>query len=382
MSSAAEIPLTVIDHGDPELFAGLMGAVRCVAATGSSTGGAAVEEFEREYATWCEIPHAVGVSSGTDALILALRAIDIGPGDEVVVPANSFIATAEAVSLVGAVPRFADVDADTQLMTAATMERAMTPAVRCVIPVHLHGRTVEMNPIVELATATGLRVIEDAGQAHGARYQGKRVGTIGDVGTFSFNPAKNLGAWGDGGAVVSFDPGITDRVRLLCSDGESPRHHHGMVGITGRLDTIQAAILRQKLRHLEDWNDTRRQAADALRVALLESDLSLPVAPGKGCDHVYQQFVVRTPERDALKDFLWHAGIATGIHYPIPIHRSRAYRAVAGERDVAPVASRMADEILSLPIFPGMASEQIRRIGEVALRFADKAAHSVVLHGS
>jgi dTDP-3-amino-3,4,6-trideoxy-alpha-D-glucose transaminase len=382
VSSAADIPLTVFDHGDPELFAGLMGAVRCVAATGRSTGGAAVEEFEREYATWCEVPHAVAVSSGTDALILALRAIDIGPGDEVLVPANSFIATAEAVSLVGAVPRFADVDADTQLMTAATMERAITPAVRCVVPVHLHGRTVDMNPIVELATATDVRVIEDASQAQGARYQGKRVGTIGDVGTFSFYPSKNLGAWGDAGAVVSFDPEITDRVRRLCSAGENPRHQHGGAGIWGRLDPVQAAILRQKLRHLEGWNDIRRQAADALRVALLESDLCLPVAPGKGCDHVYHQFVVRTPERDGLKDFLAHAGIATGIHYPIPIHRSRAYRAVAGERDVAPVASRMADEILSLPIFPGMAAEQIRRIGDVVLRFADKAAQSSVLHGS
>jgi dTDP-3-amino-3,4,6-trideoxy-alpha-D-glucose transaminase len=381
MSPPAGIPLTVMDHGDPDLFGELMGAVRSVAATGRFTGGAAVEDFEREYATWCEVPHVVGVSSGTEALILALRAINIGPGDEVVVPANSFIATAEAVSLVGAIPRFADVDPDTQLMTAVTMEAAITPAVRCVIPVHLYGRTVEMDPIIELAKETGLRVIEDAAQAHGARYQGKRVGTIGDVGTFSFYPAKNLGAWGDGGAVVSFDPEIADRVRLLRSHGESPRHHHGMVGTTGRLDAIQAAILRQKLRHLERWNDVRRQAADELRVALLESDLRLPVAPGNGCDHVYHQFVVRTHERDALKDFLAQAGIATGIHYPIPIHRSRAYRAVAGERDVAPVASRLATEILSLPMFPGMAPEQIQRIGDVVLRFADRASNSALLPG-
>jgi dTDP-3-amino-3,4,6-trideoxy-alpha-D-glucose transaminase len=379
MNPAAGIPLTVLDHGDPDLFGELMGAVRCVAATGRFTGGAAVEDFEREYATWCEVPHAVGVSSGTEALVLALRAINVGPGDEVVVPANSFIATAEAVSLVGAMPRFADVDPDTQLMTAATMEPAITPAVRCVIPVHLYGRTVEMNPIIELAREMGLSVIEDAAQAHGARYQGKRVGTIGDVGTFSFYPAKNLGAWGDGGAVVSSDPEIAERVRLLRSHGESPRHHHAMVGTTGRLDAIQAAILRQKLRHLERWNDIRRQAAGALRMALLESGLTLPIAPGEGCDHVYHQFVVRTQERDALKDFLAQAGIATGIHYPIPIHRSRAYRAVAGERDVAPIASRLANEILSLPIFPGMAPEQIQRIGDVVLRFPGHIEHFAAL---
>ena len=381
MSPASGIPLTVVDHGDPDLIGELVGAVQCVVAAGSFTGEGAVEEFEHEYARWCEVPHVVGVSSGTEALILALRAINVGPGDEVVVPANSFVATAEAVSLVGAVPRFADVDPETQLMTAVTMEPAITPAVRCVIPIHLHGRTVEMNGIMELASDRGIRVIEDAAQAHGARYQGKRVGTIGDVGTFSFHPPKNRGAWGDGGAVVSFDSEIAERVRLLRSHRQSPRHCHGMVGTTGRLDATQAAILRQKLRHLEGWNDMRRQAAYALRLALLESGLGLPVALGKGCDHVYHRFVVRTPERDALKDFLAQAGVATGIHYPIPIHRSRAYRAVAGELDVAPVASRLANEILSLPVFPGMASEQIERIGDAVSRFARDVGHSTVSPG-
>lgn len=367
------IPLAVMDHADPELFGELMSAVERVAASGAFTGGRAVEEFETEYARWCEVAHAVGVSSGTEALVLALRALEIGPGDEVVVPANSFIATAEAVSMVGATPRFADVDPDTSLITAATIEPVLTPAVRCVIPVHLYGRTVEMEPISELARDRGLRVIEDAAQAHGARYRGRRVGTIGDAGTFSFYPAKNLGAWGDGGAVVSGNAEIAEAVRLLRSHGESPRYHHRMVGTTARLDAIQATILRLKLRHLERWNALRRQAADALREALRDSIASPPIAPSPGCDHVYHQFVVRAPQRDALKDSLAREGIATGIHYPIPIHRSDAYMALAGERDVAPVATRLAGEILSLPIFPGLDDAQIRRIADATVAFTAQA---------
>jgi dTDP-3-amino-3,4,6-trideoxy-alpha-D-glucose transaminase len=382
MSVIGAIPLTVMDHGDPDLFDELMQAVQGVAAKGAFTGGAAVEDFETDYAAWCETPHAIGVSSGTEALVLALRALRIGSGDEVVVPANSFVATAEAVSLVGAVPRFADVDPQTQLMTAATMNRALTPGACCVIPVHLFGRTVEMQPIIELARERGLRVIEDAAQAHGARYRGQRVGTIGDVGTFSFYPAKNLGGWGDGGAVVSRDPKIAERVHLLRSHGESPRYHHSMIGTTGRLDAIQAAILRRKLPRLERWNEVRRQVASALRLALAGSAVDPPVAPAEGCDHVYHQFVIRTPQRDALRRFLSRAGISTGIHYPIPIHRSPAYRVASGARDVAPVATALAKEILSLPMFPGLASEQIQRIGEATHQFAVRPDSSVSLTGS
>ncbi len=370
-----------MDHSDPELFGQLLRAIEGVAATGAFIGGSAVEEFEREYADWCEVPHAVGVSSGTEALVLVLRALDIGPGDHVLVPANSFIATAEAVSLVGAIPRFIDVDPDTQLVSAATIEPALTAAVRCVIPVHLYGRTVEMGPILELASAREVRVVEDAAQAHGARYRGERVGSIGDAGTFSFYPAKNLGAWGDGGAVVSRDPELIARVRLLRSHGESPRYHHRLVGTTGRLDAIQAAVLRLKLRELEQWNEARRRVADDLRAALSGSSMVAPIAPAAGCDHVYHQFVVRTRQRDALRAFLAREGVATGIHYPIPIHRSDAYRALAPRRDVAPVASRLAGEILSLPIFPGLGSDQIQQIADAAQAFAEYSYRSAVLTG-
>jgi dTDP-4-amino-4,6-dideoxygalactose transaminase len=358
------IPVTVMDHDDPELFGELMDAVERVAATGAFTGGSAVEEFEADYAAWCEVPHAVGVSSGTDALLLALRALGVGPGDEVVVPANSFIATAEAVSLVGARPRFADVDLRTQLMTAETLEPTITPAVRCVVPVHLFGRTADMAPIMELAQSAGLLVLEDASQAHGARYRGRRVGTIGDAGTFSFYPAKNLGAWGDGGAVVSSREELADRVRLLRSHGESPRYRHRVVGTTGRLDAIQAAILRLKLARLDGWNQARRAVADRLREALADVESIVPPPPAEpDGDHVYHQFVIRTSRREEIRELLKQRGIATGVHYPVPIHGSDAYAALAQGRDVAPTATVLAGEVLSLPMFPGMTEEQIDLVG-------------------
>jgi dTDP-3-amino-3,4,6-trideoxy-alpha-D-glucose transaminase len=367
-----DIPLTVMDNADPRLFAELMATVEGIARKGAFTGGEAVEQFEADYASWCETAHAVGVSSGTEALALAFRALGIGPDDEVVVPANSFIATAEAVTLVGARPRFADVDPHTQLVDAGTLQSALTPAVRCVVPVHLYGRTVEMAPIMELARSRGLLVVEDTAQAHGARYQGKRVGTIGDAGTFSFYPAKNLGAWGDAGAVVTSNEDLAERVRLLRSHGENPRYHHRVPGTTGRLDGIQAAILSVKLGYLEERNQARRLVAERLREALGDNDAIVTPAPvGPDCDHVYHQFVIRVAERDAVKRFLADRGIASAIHYPIPIHRSEAYASLADEQDVAPCASALASEILSLPMFPAMTAGQVQRIGDALRDYAE-----------
>jgi dTDP-4-amino-4,6-dideoxygalactose transaminase len=359
------VPMTVMDHGDPALLAELLAAVRSVAETGAFTGGAVVEAFESEYANWCEAPHAVGVSSGTEALVLALRALAVGAGDEVVVPANSFIATAEAVSLVGATPRFADVDPDTQLMTASTLEPLLGASVRCVIPVHLFGRTVDMDPIVALAKSRGLAILEDTSQAHGARYRGRRVGTIGDAGTFSFYPAKNLGAWGDAGAVVTSSKELAERVRLMRSHGESPRYHHRVVGTTGRLDAIQAAVLRLKLTRLEEWNVARRRVAGGLREALAGIDgIVLPAPVSSEEDHVYHQFVIRTDIRDTLREGLAEKGIASGIHYPIPIHLSQAYSHLAEDSDMAPHATQLAKKILSLPIFPSMTDDQVAAVGD------------------
>jgi dTDP-4-amino-4,6-dideoxygalactose transaminase len=356
---AACIPLALMDGADPLLMTELLAAVERVARSGGFVGGEAVEEFESAFSDYCETQHAVGVSSGTDALALALRALGIGPGDEVIVPANSFVATAEAVVMAEARPRFADVDVDTQLITAETIEAVLTPRARCVIPVHLYGRTVEMDPVMELAAHRGLLVLEDACQAHGARYQGRRVGTIGDAGAFSFYPAKNLGAWGDAGAVVTRLEGVADAVRLMRSHGERPRYTHRVVGATARLDAIQAAVLSVKLPNLDRANETRRAIAANLHAALEGSDVLLAPAPvPAGTDHVYHQFVVRTAERDRLRGELERAGIASAVHYPVPINRTEAFRHL-GEGDAAPRAAKLAEQVLSVPVFPGMGTGQL-----------------------
>lgn len=371
MTTDTRVPLTLMDNHDPALLRELMDAVERVAETGAFIGGSLVERFESAFATYCEARHAVGVSSGTEALILALRALEMEPGDEVIVPANSFVATAEAVWLAGGRPRFADVDPNTQLMTPGTLERAYDPRVRGVIPVHLFGRTADMSRIMALSREWGIWVVEDCAQAHGARYADRQVGNWGDAGTFSFYPAKNLGAWGDAGAVVTGRGDVAERIRLLRSHGEQPRYHHRMIGTTGRLDALQAAVLERKLAHLEDWNTERRRIAAALHEATAGLEhVALPPRPEGPEDHVYHQFVVRSESRDALREHLESAGIATGLHYPVPIHRSDAFRAFAPEHDVAPVATRLAGEICSLPMFPGMSDSQVDRVAEALLDFA------------
>jgi len=366
-SAVPEVPLIRLDDADPALMEELLDAVRRVATTASFTLGAEVAAFEREWAAYCGVAHAVGVSSGTDALVLVLRALEIGPGDEVLVPANSFIATGEAVSLVGATPRFIDVDRRTALITAAHVEAAIGRRTRCVIPVHLYGRTVELEPILALARARGLAVIEDACQAHGALLNGRRAGSLGDAGCFSFYPAKNLGAWGDAGAVVTGDAHLAKRVRLLRAHGEGVRYQHELIGTTARLDALQAAILRVKLRRLEAWNDVRRRIAGDLREALRLTDVAVPPPAGAGGDHVFHQFVVESHDRDRLRAHLAAAGIASAIHYPVPIHRTRAYD--GGTGGSLPEAERLAGRILSLPMHPYMSDGELRRVAETVDRF-------------
>ena len=367
------VPLCWLDHRDPELLAEVLVRIGELARRGAFTLGEEVERFELEFAAYCETAHAVGVSSGTEALALALRALQVGPGDEVVVPANSFIATAEAVSLVGATPRFADVDALTGTVTAASVEAAMGPRTRCVIPVHLHGRTVDLDPILALARQAGVRVIEDAAQAHGARHRGRRVGSIGDLGCFSFYPAKNLGAWGDAGAVVTNDAELADRVRLLHAHGERPRYHHRVVGTTARLDALQAAVLRVKLRRLDGWNARRRSIARALGEALAGSAVRTPAPAAPGGDHVFHQYVVTTPDRDVLRAHLDVYGIATGVHYPVPIHRSEAYAGLGHRAGSLPVAERLAATVCSLPVHPGVGEPEIERLAAAVHAFAGPA---------
>jgi dTDP-3-amino-3,4,6-trideoxy-alpha-D-glucose transaminase len=363
------IPLLKLDPADPALLEELLEVVARVAASGAFTMGHELEGFEAEFAAYCETDHAIGVSSGTEALVLALRALDIGPGDEVIVPANSFIATAEAVSLAGATPRLVDVDSDTHLIDAERVRSAIGPRTRCVIPVHLMGSTVDMDPLLEVAREAGLYVIEDCAQAHGARYRGQRVGTFGELGCFSMYPTKNLGAWGDGGAVISADPEFASRVRLLRSHGEGPRYHHSVVGTTARLDALQAALLRVKLQRLEGWNEDRRRVGAALRAGLEGTSLELPAPSSAAGDHVYHLFVVRTQRRAALRTFLGERGIATAVHYPIPIHRTGAYAELGLGPGSLPVAERLAEQICTLPLYPSMSADAIGRVVDAVQQF-------------
>lgn len=370
LAPTAPIPITRLDQSDPALLEELLEVVARVAAKGTFTMGHELEAFEEEFAAHCETGHAAGVSSGTEALVLALRALEIGPGDEVVVPTNSFIATSEAVSLVGATPRLVDVDPSSHLLTADALQSAIGPRTRCVIPVHLMGSTADMAPLLEVARRADLRVVEDCAQAHGARYRGRRVGTFGDFGCFSFYPTKNLGAWGDGGAIVSDDAELAHRVKLLRSHGEEPRYHHRIVGTTARLDALQAALLRVKLRRLDGWNDARRSLGAALREGLADTSLELPdAASADDCDHVYHLFVVRSARREALRAFLGERGVATAVHYPFPIHRTEAYAHLGLRAGSLPAAERLAGQICTLPLFPSMSEDETERVIEAVRDF-------------
>lgn len=363
LAGAGPVPVMKIDNTDPAMFDEIMEAIGRLARAGAFTLGHEVEAFEAEFAAYNETAHCVGVSSGTEALVLALRALGIGAGDEVIVPANSFIATAEAVTLAGALPRLVDVDPHTGCLTADIVERNLGPSVRCVIPVHLYGRTVEMQPLVALCRDRGVAIVEDACQAHGARYRGQRVGTLGDLGCFSFYPTKNLGAWGDGGAVVTADPSLAERVRMLRAHGEDAQRRHQVCGTTARLHAVQAAVLRIKLPHLERCNDERRSAAAALTRALAgcpEIETPAPLAPGQ--DHVFHLYVVTSRQRDELRADLGERAISSAIHYPTPIHRTEAYAHLGMQDGSLPVAERLAGRILSLPLFPGISELQIQRV--------------------
>jgi dTDP-3-amino-3,4,6-trideoxy-alpha-D-glucose transaminase len=373
-ASGIQVPLTRLDNADPELMEELLAAVARVAGTAGFILGSEVEAFEQDFAAYCGTRESIGVGSGTDALALSLMALGIGPGDEVVVPANSFIASAEAVSLAGATPRLVDVDPDTHLLTAEIAAEAIGPRTAAVIPVHLYGRTVDMDPLLELARGHGLAVVEDACQAHGAWYRGRRAGSMGDAGCFSFYPAKNLGAWGDGGAVVTNDTELAAKVRLLRAHGENPRYHHRVRGTTSRLDAIHAAILRVKLARLDEWNEGRRRAGAGLSVALAGAPVRTPVAPAVGEDHVFHQFVVETDFRDDLRIHLEGHGIASAIHYPAPIHRSGAYADLGLGAGSLPVTEGLAERICSLPMSPSLSEDEIGRIARAVACF-EPVAH-------
>jgi dTDP-4-amino-4,6-dideoxygalactose transaminase len=323
--------------------------------------GPQTRAFEQEFAAYCEVPHAVGVGNGTDALYLALRAAGVGAGDEVITVSHTFFATAEAIELVGARPVFVDVDPRTMTMAVEQLERAITPATRAIVPVHLYGRVADMVPIIDVARRHGLRVIEDASQAHGAVYRGQRAGSIGDLGCFSFYYSKNLGAYGEAGAVVTSDAELAHQVSLLRDHGSSTRYQHERLGVNARIDEIQSAVLRIKLRHLDAWNAQRRAHALRYDELLADADVVRPELP-PDASHVFHLYVIRTAQRAELQSRLAAAGVATGIHYPVPVHLQAPYRAVGYREGRLPETERGADEVLSLPMYAELSEQQLRYV--------------------
>jgi dTDP-4-amino-4,6-dideoxygalactose transaminase len=332
-------------------------------------GGPFVAQFEKEFAAFCGTKHAVGVGSGTDALWAALVAMGVGPGDEVITVPDTFIATAEAISFCGARPVFVDVEEITYNMDPARLEAAITPKTKAIIPVHLFGQMADMDPILEIARKRGLYVIEDAAQAHGAEHKGKKAGSIGDVGCFSFYPGKNLGAYGEAGAVVTNNDQLADKMRMFRDHGQPKKYYHDMIGWNARMDGFQGAVLSVKLKHIDAWNEARR--TNARLYTQLFAGASGLVAPREAdyAKHVYHIYAIRVRNRDAFMAGLGEKDIATGIHYPVPLHLTGAYRFLGYKAGDFPVAERCANEFVSLPMFPELTAEQINYVGKEVKAF-------------
>lgn len=327
------------------------------------TLGPNVTAFEEEFADYCGAGSCVGVGSGTEALVLALRAAEVGPGDEVIVPAHTFIATAEAVSFAGARPVIVDVEPVSRCLDPDLVERAITPSTRAIIPVHMHGQMADLDAILPIARRHGLVVIEDAAQAHGAELRGRRAGSIGDLGCFSFYCSKNLGAYGEAGAVLTSNDELAARLRLLRNHGDAGRYEHVCLGTNSRLDEIQAAILRVKLRRLDEWNAARRAHAARL-AALLDGLMAELPQEAAGRKHVFHHFAILADGRDRLRQDLAEAGVGCGIHYPLPLHLQPPYRELGYRAGDCPVAERITARTLSLPMYAELSESQLARIAE------------------
>jgi dTDP-4-amino-4,6-dideoxygalactose transaminase len=343
-------------------------AIARVLGHGGFVLGEEVAEFELAFARYVGAQSAVGVASGTAALRLALAACGIGAGDEVITTPHTFFATAEAISQSGATPVFVDVRGDTLNLDPERVESAITWRTKAIIPVHLYGNPADMEPLLGIARRHNLRLIEDAAQAHGAEYSGRRCGSLGDIGCFSFYPGKNLGACGDAGAVTGNDLVLLERVRALRDHGRSSKYLHNEIGFAERMDALQAAILRAKLPHLERWTELRRIAAERYRTLLSHLPLELPLTT-PGSRHVFHLYVVRTPERDRLLDHLKKDGIMAGVHYPVPLHRQPAYLDLGYGRTTLPVAERAAREVLSLPLYPELDQSRAERVASSIERY-------------
>ena len=366
------IPLVDLKSAYARLRAEIDAATARVLAGGWYILGPEVSAFEAEFAAYLGAGHAVGVASGTDAVLLALRALGVGPGDEVITVAHTAVATVAAIALAGATPCFVDIDTATYTLDPGRLEAAITPRTRAIVPVHLYGAPADMQPILAIAQAHGLLVIEDCAQAHGATTDGRRAGTLGDAAAFSFYPTKNLGALGDGGAVVTKRPEVAERLRLLRQYGWRERYVSDIEGYNSRLDELQAAILRVRLRHLDAENAARRRLAAQYDAALADLPLALPAAwPEEGA--VYHLYVVAADERDALAAYLAAQGIGTGVHYPVPIHCQPAYAHFGYGPGSLPATEAAAARVLSLPMYPDLPAAAVDQVA-AAIRSYFKAA--------
>ncbi len=363
------IPVIDLQAAHHELQNDLEAAAAAVLRSGWYVLGEQVHSFEAEFAAWLGLPPdaAVGVNSGTDALHLALRACAVGPGDEVIVPGHTAVATVAAVEMAGATPVFADIDPQTYTLDPARVAEAVSLRTRAIIAVHLYGQAADLRSMAAVARQHGLWLIEDCAQAHGAIWQGHRVGTVGDLGCFSFYPTKNLGAAGDGGMVVSRHVELAERVRLLRQYGWRERYVSAVAGVNSRLDELQAALLRVKLRHLDEWNRRRQALARRYDELLAHTDVVRPaVAPDN--EHVYHLYVVRSRRRNALQAHLAHCGIGAAIHYPVPVHQQPAYRHLAPAAGL-PVSEQAAAEVLSLPMYPQLTLAHVERVADAIRQF-------------
>jgi dTDP-4-amino-4,6-dideoxygalactose transaminase len=326
--------------------------------------GPEVEAFEAAFADYVGAKFCIGLNSGTAAIQLAVSACGVGAGDEVILPANTFFATAEGVSTAGATPVFVDADPVSYGIDVNRIETAITERTRAIIPVHLYGQSADLEPIFDIATRHNLIVIEDAAQAHGSEYKGNRVGALGRAGCFSFYPGKNLGAYGEGGAVTTNDEGVARQVRLLRDHGSARKYHHDIIGYNFRLEGMQGAVLGVKLKHIDRWNNMRREHAARYKELLEDSGVGLP-REMEYARHIYHLYVIQTEDRDALQTTLNEAGVQTGIHYPIPIHLQPAYAFLGHKTGDFPETERQARRVLSLPMFPEMTNEQIEKVARV-----------------
>lgn len=371
MDTTLQIPAEDLTRQYDQIKDEIADAIGEVLPSGKYTLGPNLEQFENEFAAFCGVKHCIGISNGTEALHIALAAMNVGPGDEVITQANTYVATAFAVSYRGAVPVFVDIEPEYSNMDVTQIEQKITERTKAIIPVHIYGHPVDMDPIMDLAQKYNLYVLEDASHAHGATYKGARTGSLGHAAAFSFYPSKVLGAYGDAGGIVTDDDELNDRMRMLRYMGQEEKHTHLVVGYQQRLDPIQAAILGVKLKHLKGWINQRRVIADLYRELLSDLPVKLP-HEAEWARHVYYMFTIHCKERDALSDFLEKRGVGTQKIYATPVPMQPSYRHLEYSREDIPVASELADQLLCLPVFPELTNQEVEIVSNEIHRFYDE----------